>query len=163
MVLIIMGVAGAGKTTVGRVLARKLGWNFYDADDFHPKENMEKINKGIPLTDEDRLPWLLAIRDFIEGMNEPAVIACSALKETYREMLEESGGDIRFIYLAGSAELIKDRLRGRKGHFAGAPILESQLSVLEEPEDALREDIGQDPESIAEDIIRKLDLKSMTE
>ena len=158
MVLIIMGVAGSGKTTVGGVLARKLGWSFYDADDFHPKENKEKINRGISLTDEDRLPWLLTIRDLIRGLNEPAVIACSALKETYREVLKESGGDIRFIYLAGSAELIKDRLRERKGHFAGVPILESQLGALEEPEDALREDIRQDPESIAEDIIGKLNL-----
>jgi gluconokinase len=110
------------------------------------------------LTDEDRLPWLLTIRGLIRGLNEPAVIACSALKETYREVLEESGGDIRFVYLAGSAELIKDRLRERKGHFAGVPILESQLGALEEPEDTLREDIGQDPESIAEDIIGKLNL-----
>lgn len=160
MVLIIMGVAGAGKTTVGGLVARKLGWNFYDADDFHSKENIEKIRKGVPLTDEDRLPWLAAIRDLITGLNTPAVIACSALREAYREILLESGGDIRFVYLAGSPELITDRLRGREGHFAGVEILESQLGALEEPEDALREDIGRDPESIAEDVIRKLDLKS---
>lgn len=160
MVLIIMGVAGAGKTTIGKLLAEKLKWKFYDADDFHPKENKEKINKGIPLTDEDRLPWLLAIRDLIGRLKAPAVIACSALKEAYRQMLEEGGGDIRFVYLAGSPDLIKDRLMERKGHFAGASILESQLGALEEPEDALRVDIGRDPESIAEDIIRKLDLKS---
>ena len=163
MVIIIMGVAGAGKTTVGGLLARKLGWNFYDADDFHPKENIEKINKGIPLTDEDRLPWLLAIRALIIGLRTPAVIACSALKRRYREVLEEGGADIRFVYLTGGRDLIKERLIGREGHFAGAQILESQLEALEEPEDALREDIGQDPESITEDIILKLDLKSMTQ
>ena len=161
MVLIIMGVAGAGKTTIGGLLARKLGWSFYDADDFHPKENIEKMNKGIPLTDDDRLPWLGAIRNLIEGLSAPAVIACSALKQAYRDMLGEGGSDIRFVYLAGSMELIKDRLGQRKGHFAGAQILESQLSAIEEPEYVLTEDIARDPESIAEDIIRELGLKSI--
>jgi len=156
-----MGVAGAGKTTIGELLARKLGWSFYDADDFHPKENIEKINKGIPLTDDDRLPWLGAIRYLIEELNAPAVIACSALKQAYRDMLGEGGSDIRFVYLAGGVELIKDRLRERKGHFAGAQILESQLSALEEPENILTEDISRNPESIVEDIIRKLELKSI--
>ncbi len=88
MILIIMGVTGAGKTTVGKLLARKLGWRFYDADEFHPKENIEKMVKGISLTDEDRLPWLRSVRDFIKGRNEPAVIACSALKKSYRDILE---------------------------------------------------------------------------
>lgn len=158
MVLIIMGVAGAGKTTVGGVLARKLGWNFYDADDFHPKENIEKINKGIPLTDEDRLPWLMAIRYFIEGMNEPAVIACSALKQTYRDYLKEGNKEVEFVYLKGSVDLIRHRLEERKGHFAGIEILGGQFEALEEPENVLTESVDQDPESIAEDIIGKLNL-----
>lgn len=158
MVLIIMGVAGAGKTTVGGVLARKLGWSFYDADDFHPKENIEKINKGIPLTDEDRLPWLLAIRDLIRGLNEPAVIACSALKQTYRDYLKEENKEVEFVYLKGSGDLIRHRLEERKGHFAGLEILGGQLEALEEPENVLTEGVDQDPESIAEDIIGKLNL-----
>lgn len=158
MVLIIMGVAGAGKTTVGGVLARKLGWSFYDADDFHPKENKEKINRGIPLTDEDRLPWLLAIRDLIRGLGEPAVIACSALKQTYRDYLKEGNTEVEFVYLKGSAGLIRHRLEERKGHFAGVEILGGQLEALEEPENVLTEGVDQDPESIAEDIIVKLNL-----
>jgi gluconokinase len=158
MVLIVMGVAGSGKTTVGELLAGKLGWDFYDADRFHPKENIEKMSRGIPLTDEDRLPWLSLVRDFIAGLNAPAVIACSALKAAYRDVLKESGRDIRFVYLAGGAELVRERIEGRKGHFAGARILENQFEALEEPEDALREDIRMDPESIANDIIDKLHL-----
>jgi gluconokinase len=158
MVLIIMGVTGAGKTTVGEVLSRKLGWRFNDADDFHPKENIEKMRKGISLTDEDRLPWLRSLRDFINVLNEPAVIACSALKKSYRDILEEGSGDIKFVYLKGSPALIKGRLEERAGHFAGPEILESQFETLEEPEGVLTEGINRDPESIAEDIIGKLEL-----
>jgi gluconokinase len=158
MVLIIMGVTGAGKTTVGEILSRKLGWKFYDADDFHPKENIEKMAMGISLTDRERLPWLRSLRDFIKGRNEPAVIACSALKKSYRDILEEGRGDIEFVYLKGSPGLIRERLDARKGHFAGAKILESQFEALEEPEGVLTEDINRVPESIAEDIIWKLKL-----
>lgn len=161
MVLIIMGVSGAGKTTVGRVLARRLGWKFFDADDLHSDDKKIKIHNGVPLTDEDRIPWLEALRNLIEGLDTPAVIACSALKKSYREMLSGSGRDVRFVYLRGDAELIRERLERREGQFAGAGILESQLEALEEPEDALREDIGPDPETIADDIVRKLKLQAV--
>ncbi|MFI5323627.1 MAG: gluconokinase [Thermodesulfobacteriota bacterium] len=158
MILIIMGVTGAGKTTVGKLLACKLGWEFYDADSFQPKENIEKMANGISLTDRDRLPWLRSLHDFMKGRNEPAVIACSALKKSYREFLEDGTGDIRFVYLKGSPGLIRERLDARKGHFAGVKILESQIEALEEPEGVLTEDITRAPESIAEDIIGKLKL-----
>jgi len=159
MVLIIMGVSGAGKTTVGRVLARRLDWKFFDADDLHSRENKEKIQNGVPLTDEDRIPWLEALRNLINGLDTPAVIACSALKKSYRDILAGSGRDVRLVYLGGDKELIRGRLERRKGHFAGAGILESQLGDLEEPEDALWEDIEPDPETIADDIVRKLKLR----
>ena len=163
MVLIIMGVSGAGKTTVGRVLAHRLGWKFYDADDLHPEENKKKIHNGIPLTDEDRLPWLGALRNLIRGLDTPAVIACSALKKSYRDMLAVSGLNVRFVYLQGDDRTIRVRLEGRKEHFAGAGILESQLEALEEPDDALWENIDADPEAIADDIVRKLELKKIVD
>lgn len=161
MVLVIMGVSGAGKTTIGRALALRLGWRFYDADDFHPKKNIEKMKKGVPLTDGDRAPWLAALGELIGRMDTPAVIACSALKRSYRDELAGSGRDVRFVYLRGDSEIIRGRLEGRKGHFAGPEILESQLEALEEPDDALRVDIGPEPESIADEIIRKLELEAI--
>jgi gluconokinase len=158
MVLVIMGVAGSGKTTVGELLARKLGWDFYDADRFHPEENVEKLRQGIPLTDEDRLPWLSLVRGFIAGLEAPAVIACSALKQSYRDYLKEGNREVEFIYLKGSFDLIRRRLEERKGHFAGVEILGGQFEALEEPENVLTEDVERDPETIAGDIIRKLGL-----
>jgi gluconokinase len=113
---------------------------------------------GISLTDRERLPWLRSLRDFIKGRNEPAVIARSALKKSYRDILEEGRGEIEFVYLKGGPGLIRERLDVRKGHFAGAKILESQFEALEEPEGVLTEDINRVPESIAEDIIWKLKL-----
>ena len=159
MVLIIMGVAGAGKTTVGKSLASRLGWMFYDADDFHPKENIEKIEKGAPLTDEDRAPWLEALRALIAGLDTNAVIACSALKKKYRDILTVGGHDVRFVYLHGDKEIIRERLLERKGHFAGPEILEGQLDALEEPEDAISVDIGQGADVITDEIVLKLGLK----
>lgn len=158
MILIITGVAGAGKTTVGKLLARKLGWKFYDADDYHPEENVEKMRKGISLTDEDRQPWLERLRELITEQSGPAVIACSALKQAYRDFLRAGDRDVRFVYLKGGKQLIRHRLEGRKGHFAGADILEGQFDALEEPENALTEDVSRDAESIAEDILRELKL-----
>ena len=136
MVLIVMGVAGAGKTTVGTLLAEKLGWQFADADDFHPAKNKEKIGCGIALTDADRAPWLAAMRNAILQWNaagKNVVLACSALKRSYRDQLRT--GPVRFVFLKGDYALLQDRLRSRHGHFADEKILASQLATLEEPGD----------------------------
>lgn len=149
-----MGVVGAGKTTVGGLLAQKLGWQFADADDFHPAANVEKISHGIPLSDEDRVPWLAALRDAILRWNarsQNAVLACSALKRKYRDELRAD--HVRFVYLEGSCELIRDRLQIRRGHFATESILKSQFEDLEVPTDAITVSIDNRPEEIANEII----------
>lgn len=160
MIIIIMGVSGVGKTTVGTVLAERLGWSFRDADDYHPQANVEKIRHGIPLTDADRLPWLDSLRGLIRAVGDMGmVLACSALKQSYRDFLRDGREDVAFIYLKGEKELIEKRLEGRRGHFAGPGILESQLRDLEEPEDAIVIDASRGPQSIADDIIGVLGLK----
>jgi len=154
-----MGVVGSGETTVGTLLARKLGWRFADADDFHPAENIRKISQGIPLTDADRAPWLAAMRAAIQqwqSQGKSVVLACSALKHSYREELR--AGDVRFVYLKGDAQLIAQRLHSRRDHFATDSILSSQFADLEEPKDALTVSIAQPPELIAEEIFHKLKL-----
>jgi gluconokinase len=152
-----MGVVGSGKTTVGNLLAKKLGWQFADADDFHPPENIEKISHGIPLDDSDRAPWLAALGRAIqqwdrEGKN--VVLACSALKQSYRDELR--AGDVQFIYLKGNYALIRERLRARHGHFASESILQSQLAGLEEPGDAITVEIGKTPGEIVTEIIQRM-------
>ena len=161
MIAIVMGVVGAGKTTVGQLLASQLGWEFADADDFHPQSNVEKIRHGIALTDEDRDPWLDHLREAIirwiaEGKS--VVLACSALKRAYRAKLLP-GPHVRFVYLKGSAALIADRLRSRHGHFAGESILASQLADLEEPEKAITVDISDTPEQIVSEIKKALAME----
>ncbi|HUA15498.1 MAG TPA: gluconokinase [Verrucomicrobiae bacterium] len=160
MIVIVMGVVGAGKTTVGRLLAGRLGWQFADADDFHPAANVEKIRQGIPLTDDDREPWLERLRSeishWIESGNN-VVLACSALKRRYREKLE-TGAEIRFVYLKGSAETIAKRLRARHGHFAGEQLLASQFADLEEPQNALVVGIDHPPKGIVTEICQGLGL-----
>ena len=161
MIAIVMGVVGAGKTTVGQLLASQLGWEFADADDFHPRANVEKIRHGIALTDEDREPWLDHLREAIvrwiaEGKS--VVLACSALKRAYRAKLLP-GPHVRFVYLKGSAALIADRLRSRHGHFAGESILASQLADLEEPEKAITVDISDTPEQIVSEIKKALAME----
>lgn len=158
MMLIIIGVAGAGKTTIGKLLAQKLGWKFYDADDFHPPKNIRKIKEGIPLTDSDRWPWLASLRELIEKMPGPSVIACSAIKKSYRDYLSEGNKDIEFVFLKGSKGVILHRLADREGHFTGPDILDSQFRDLEEPRDALTEEVTEEPESIVSDIIKMLNL-----
>ena len=151
-VAVVMGVSGSGKTTIGEHLADVLGWPFYDADDFHPAANVEKMGRGEALTDADRMPWLHALRDLIARCLEErtsAVLACSALKASYREILVEGGGEaVVFVYLSGTQELIEARLAARHGHFFDASLLESQFAVLEEPEDAIVVEIAGEPEAL---------------
>ena len=152
-----MGIVGAGKTTVGQLLAHELGWRFADADDFHPAANVEKMRHGISLTDADRTPWLAALRDAITRWNvesENVVLACSALKRTYRDELRT--GAVKFVYLKGNRELVLARLRARHGHFATESILNTQLEDLEEPDDAITVPIDPPPEHIVSEIIRHL-------
>jgi gluconokinase len=150
MVIIIMGVTGSGKSTVGRLLAATLGWKFYEGDDFHPAANIEKLQHGAPLSDEDRLPWLVAIRKTIQAViarGDNAVVTCSALKEKYRQMLQINS-EVVLIYLQAEAELIEDRLKHRTGHFMNPALIHSQFETLEEPEPALQIDARSTPEEI---------------
>lgn len=158
MILIVMGVTGCGKTSVGMLLARRLGWQFADADDFHSAANKDKMHRGIPLTDADRWPWLDAIHDKLTQSareKQNLVLACSALKQSYRDRLA-GGLSVQFIYLKGSYELIRQRLAERKGHFADEHILAGQFADLEEPMDAIVIDITPPVESIVEEICRRL-------
>jgi gluconokinase len=160
MIVIIMGVVGAGKTTIGILLASQLGWEFADADDFHPKSNVDKIRHGIPLNDEDREPWLDQLRQAIDGWiadGKCVVLACSALKRAYRAKLC-AGPQVQFVYLKGSGELIAGRLNSRHGHFAGESILATQLADLEEPEGAITIDILDSPAKIVDKIRQGLHL-----
>jgi len=160
MIVIVMGVMGAGKTTIGRALSQQLGWDFADADDFHPQDNVEKIRRGIPLTDENRRPWLDLLRSEITAWiasNRNVVLACSALKRIYRKQLEV-GPEVRFVYLKGSPDLVATRLRSRQGHFADEQILASQFADLEEPEAGVTVGITSTPSVIATTIREKLGL-----
>jgi gluconokinase len=163
MVILLMGVSGSGKTTVGQLLASQLGWEFADADDYHPAVNIEKMRSGIPLTDAERAPWLAALRDLIAGWidgRKNGVLACSALKRTYRDSLRLAP-EVRIIYLKGTPELFRQRLLERVGHFMKVRMLESQLATLEEPEDegAVAVDAAQPPETIVEEIRTRLALE----
>jgi gluconokinase len=163
MVLIIMGVTGSGKTTVGRMLADRLAWEFVDGDDFHSRVNKEKMRRGIPLTDADREPWLTALQGVVRGWvrrGSDGVLACSALKRSYRDKLR-SGEDVRFIYLKGDYGLLEQRLRGRAGHFVGPQLFEGQLELLEEPsedEQAITIEVALPPSTIVERVISSLGL-----
>ena len=162
MVIVLMGVSGTGKTTVGKVLAAKLGWDFVEGDDYHPSANVEKMSAGVPLTDEDRCPWLQALRKRIEQackQGENVILACSALKREYRQYLEREDLDcVHYVFLHGSEELISRRLAQRKGHFMDPKLLQSQFKALEVPVGTLQVDITPAPEVIAADILRKLGL-----
>jgi gluconokinase len=161
MVVILMGVSGAGKTTIGQLLAADLGWPFYEGDDFHPPANVEKMGHGIALTDEDRGPWLTALRHLIDTLieeNRSAVIACSALKQAYRERLLSDEKRVRFVYLKGDYSLIHERLRQRHGHFMKADLLTSQFETLEEPAGVLTIEVAREPEVIISLIKRELGL-----
>jgi gluconokinase len=160
MVILVMGVTGAGKTTVGKLLAQRLGWQFLDADDFHPPANIEKMKHGIALNDADREPWLAAIHAALldyAAKNQNAVLACSALKQKYRERLA-AGLDMRICYLKGSFEEISSHIEHRTGHFAGEAILAGQFADLEEPDDAVVLDATAPPEENVSEALTKLHI-----
>jgi len=153
---LIMGVAGCGKTTVGRALAGRLGWAFYDADDFHSPENVAKMSSGIPLTDQDRAGWLERLHRLIVDCLEnhrPAVLACSALKEAYRQTLLRGTEGVCLVYLRAGYDLCRQRLAARTGHYMPVSLLASQFATLEEPSDALVVDAGLSVEEIVEQIL----------
>jgi gluconokinase len=150
MIVVVMGVSGVGKTTIGRLLADRLSCPFLDADEFHPPENVAKMRSGTPLSDADREPWLAALRREIDGRlqrGESAVLACSALKQAYRDRLQVADA-VRIVYLRGDAALIRDRLRARRGHYFDPALLASQFAALEEPEGVLVVDVAASPEEI---------------
>jgi gluconokinase len=160
MIILLMGTTGAGKTTVGKLLSAQLGWGFIDADDLHPQANIEKMKQGIALTDVDRFPWLKEIHAELvqrNGAGKNAVLACSALKQSYREQLS-SGLDMRVVYLRGSYEQMRHHIEGRHGHFAGEAILAGQFADLEEPQDALELEVSGTPQAIAGEAMRRLNL-----
>ena len=163
MTVIIFGVSGAGKTTVGKLLSRQLGWRFVEADDFHPAANIEKMSSGHPLTDGDRWPWLDRLRQQIEQLlsaRENAVLACSALKRAYRDRLRVND-EVKFVFLRGDHALVEKQLRSRHGHFMDANLLQSQFGDLEEPqpdENVVTVELGRTPEEIVERIKAKLNL-----
>ncbi|KPC52070.1 gluconokinase [Amantichitinum ursilacus] len=160
MILILMGVSGSGKTTVGELLAKKLGCGFSDADVFHSEGNIAKMHAGIALNDDDRWPWLAAIRAAIvdyRSKGETHVFTCSALKEVYREKLASPGEtDVVFVHLTGTGELLAQRLAQRKGHFFDPHLLQSQIDLLEPPANAIVVDITPTPDEIADEVLRQL-------
>ena len=159
MQIVVMGVTGVGKTTVGRLIAQRIGARFVDADDFHPPANVAKMRAAIPLDDADREPWLAALNAHLREAavrGEAVVLACSALKSAYRERLRDGVPQLRFIHLVGTRELIAQRLGARSGHYMNPALLDSQFATLETPGDALRVDIGPSPEAIADAACERL-------
>lgn len=157
--IIVMGVSGSGKTSVGKALAQSLKWKFYDADDFHPPANVARMASGIPLDDSDRAPWLAALHDLISTSLEahrPGVLACSALKERYRQQLLNGNEDVQLVHLAGNYELIRSRMEKRSGHYMKPRLLRSQFESLETPEDAIHMDVAVSVEDIVHEIISRI-------
>ena len=158
MFIILTGVSGSGKTTVGKLLARALGWPFYEGDDYHPLANIEKMTKGVALTDEDRREWLAALRDVISAAvsrGENGILACSALKRSYRDLLHVNN-DVVFVHLTASPALIRDRLQKRTGHFMNPSLIDSQFATLEEPQTAMTIDASLPSEEIVRQVRRGL-------
>jgi len=156
-----MGVSGAGKTAVGESLAKRLGWPLVDGDDLHPTSNIRKMTAGVPLTDEDRFPWLQQIRGAIvehASSGRSAIVACSALKRTYRKLLLEGQPDARLVYLRGTPAVLQRRLSERRGHFFDPTLLASQLETMEEPDDAVVVDVDAELEAVVEAVATALDL-----
>jgi gluconokinase len=158
---IVMGVSGSGKSSVGKLLADSLGWDFYDADDFHPPENVAKMASGIPLDDSDRTPWLTALHDLISSSlkaDRPGVLACSALKERYRQRLTDGNDGVQIVYLKGSYDLIWSRMETRTDHYMKPHMLKSQFDALEEPANALTVDISASVDEIVREIISSMSI-----
>ncbi len=162
MVIIVMGVSGAGKSTVGKRLAEQLGWHFVEADDYHPPANVAKMSRGEPLTDDDREPWLAALQGWVQeacARGEQAVLACSALTDEHRRLLAgDDEGCVRYVHLDVPADVLRGRLEARGGHFAGPDLLDSQLDTLEPPAGALRVDGTPAPDAVAAAVRRELGL-----
>lgn len=153
-----MGVSGTGKSTIGKLLSDRTGWTFYDADDFHPLTNIVKMQGGIPLTDEDRLPWLLKLKQLINDTidsDRQGILACSALKSQYREILQDDRSQVKFIYLRGDYDCIQRRVQQRR-HFVSSVLLRSQFDTLEEPKNAIEVDVSHPPEVIVEEILERI-------
>jgi carbohydrate kinase (thermoresistant glucokinase family) len=161
-VLVVMGISGAGKSTVAQALAARLGWAFQEGDTLHPEVNVAKMHAGLPLTDQDRLPWLEQVAAWIDhqrAIRQPGIITCSALKRSYRQIIIGDRLEVRLVYLRGGHDLIAHRLAGRQSHFMPASLLHSQIDTLEEPssdEDPLTIDVGRPSDDLAQDIIRLL-------
>jgi len=161
VVIVVFGVSSAGKTTIGKLLARQLGWDFYDADDFHSTANIDKMTRGVSLTDEDRQPWLTKLRGLVEKClqtGEDAVLACSALKKRYRDYLRVTE-EVRFVFLRGDREHTTRQFRQRHGHFMNQALLESQFADLEEPqpdEQVLTIEPGPEPAAAVDKIKKSL-------
>ena len=156
--IIVMGVSGCGKTTVGRLLAEQLGWSYIESDEYHSPNDIEKMSSGIPLNDKDRWPWLKRLHDVLldhSGKNQPVVLACSALKQSYRDLLVTGLDNVFFVFLKGDFELIHQRMRQRQ-HYMKADMLRSQFEALEEPRNAMIMDIQQSPEKIVEKILAQI-------
>jgi gluconokinase len=160
-ILVIAGVAGTGKTTIGRLLAQQLHWPYHEADNFHSAANKEKMGRGVPLDDTDRAPWLAAIRHAIDdcvAQGRDAVFTCSALKERYRRVLREGRPEVHFVFLTGDRALLQQRMEGRTGHYMKSGMLDSQLAALEPPTDALVVDVQPPPEKIVATIRERFHL-----
>ncbi|MGH2413366.1 MAG: gluconokinase [Brasilonema sp.] len=161
MIILVMGVSGSGKSTLGQLLADSLNWEFSDADAFHSLENIEKMRHGIPLNDLDRMPWLLALQQAIQQRlqeNKNMVLACSALRASYREVLVLDEERVKLVYLKGSFELIQKRLQQRHGHFMSEKLLKSQFDALEEPSGAITVDVSELPEVVVQEIRMSLGI-----
>jgi gluconokinase len=154
-----MGVSGTGKSTIGKLLSDRTGWDFYDADDFHSPANLDKLNRGIALTDSDRLPWLKELQQLIAhtlDSKKQGILACSALKAQYRQILQGGSSEVIFIYLKGDYDCIQNRMQQRTGHFMNPNLLRSQFDTLEEPQDALTIDVALNREAIVEEIVKRI-------
>ena len=169
LVIVLMGVAGCGKSTTGAALAKALGWPFRDADSFHPPANIAKMRQGLPLNDDDRAPWLAAIAEWIDArceLGEPGIVSCSALKRVYRQRIVGVRDRVRLVYLRGDMALIGLRLRARRGHFMPATLLESQFATLEEPqadERPLVVSVAMSPPRVMRTILERLGLEPAAE